>query len=295
MAEPMSDEGPRADSRPIADPPVRCSAMTDDGVLDRYLTAVGLERAAPTMTLLEQLTRRHVARFPFASIGPQLGEPLPLDVDALFDRIVARRRGGYCFEQNGLMFEILGRLGYDTTMVLARVLLSGEEHPPLTHRCAIVELDGRRYLVDVGFGAQGPTTPVLFDPSAPADGRYRIVEREPGEFHLQLAGDDGYTSLYRFDLVRYGASDAEVGHFYSHRHPDATFVNHLVASRVLDDEVRSLRNLELWVVRAGEDERIPIVDAAHLRAVLAEMFDLDVDEDEAERLYAAAAARTRPT
>ncbi len=167
--------------------------MTADGLLDRYLNAVEVEPGAPTMSLLEQLTRRHVARFPFASIGPQLGDPLPLDVDALFDRIVVRRRGGYCFEQNGLMFDILRGLGFDTTMVLARVLLSGADHPPLTHRFTMVTLDDRRYLVDVGFGATGPPTPVLFDPSEPGEGRYRIVECEPGEFHLQLANDDGYT------------------------------------------------------------------------------------------------------
>lgn len=269
--------------------------MTADGLVDRYLDAVGIERSAPTMALLEELTRRHVARFPFASIGPQLGDDLPLDVEALFDRIVVRRRGGYCFEQNGLMFEILGGLGYDTTMVLARVLLSGDEHPGLTHRFTFVDLDGRRYLVDVGFGAPGPPTPVLFDPADPGDGRYRIVEGEPGEFHLQQAGDDGYTSLYRFDLVRYGPSDAELGHFYSHRHPEAVFVNHLVASRILDDEVRSLRNLELWTMRPDGNERVPIVGAAHLHAVLTELFDLGVDEDEADRLFAAAAERSQPS
>ncbi len=269
--------------------------MTANTLLDRYLAVVDVERGGPTMPLLEQLTRRHLERFAFASIGPQLGDALPLDTDSLFDRIVVRRRGGYCFEQNGLMFAILGELGYETTMVLARVLLSGADHPPLTHRFTMVDLDDRRYLVDVGFGAACPPTPVLFDPLGASGGRYRIVEGEPGEFHLQLATDDGYVSLYRFDLVRYGAADAELGHFYSHRHPDAAFVNNLVAARTVDGEVRSLRNLELRITRSGDEQQIAIVDAFHLREVLCEMFDLSVDEAEAERLFATAANRTQPT
>ena len=263
-------------------------------MLGSYLAAIDLEPAPPTMTLLSELTRRHLERFPFASVGPQLGDPLPLDPAALFDRIITRRRGGYCFEQNGLMFEMLTELGYDTTMVLARVLVSGADHPPLTHRFTMVDVDGGRYLVDVGFGAACPPGPVRFDPADPGAGRHRIVEREPGEFHLQLATDGGYVSLYRFDLVRYGPADAELGHFYSHRHPDAGFVNNLVVARILDDEVRSLRNLELRIHRGDDEEQIAISDASHLHELLAGLFDLDVDAAEAVRLYEAAAARARP-
>jgi N-hydroxyarylamine O-acetyltransferase len=268
--------------------------VTGDALLDRYLAGVGIEHGAPTMPLLEDLIRRHLERYAFASIGPQLGDALPLDTESLFDRIVVRRRGGYCFEQNGLMFEILGALGFDTSLVLARVLLSGADHPPLTHRFTMVDLDDRRYLVDVGFGAECPPTPVLFDPSSPGDGRYRIVEGEPGEFHLQLATDDGHVSLYRFDLTRYGEADAELGHFYSHRHPEAAFVNNLVAARIFDGEVRSLRNLELRIRRNDDEQRIAVVDARHLRALLSEMFDLEVDEAEAKRLFAAAVERAQP-
>lgn len=269
--------------------------MTADPLLNRYLAHAEVEHGAPTMGLLEQLTRRHLERFAFASIGPQLGDALPLDADSLFERIVVRRRGGYCFEQNGLMFEILGELGFDTSMVLARVLVSGADHPPLTHRFTMVTLDDRRYLVDVGFGAACPPVPVLFDPSSPGDGRYRIAEGEAGEFHLQLATDDGWISLYRFDMVRYGPADAELGHFYSHRHPDAAFVNNLVAARILNDEVRSLQNLQLRITRSGDEEQIAVVDARQLRELLCELFDLDVDEAEAERLFAAAAERARPS
>jgi N-hydroxyarylamine O-acetyltransferase len=78
------------------------AAITDD-----YLSALGLQRSAPSMALLKNIMRLHLATFPFASIGPRLGESLPLDLPSLHDRIVVRKRGGYCFEQNGLAYEVL--------------------------------------------------------------------------------------------------------------------------------------------------------------------------------------------
>jgi N-hydroxyarylamine O-acetyltransferase len=92
-------------------------------------------------------------------------------------------------------------------------------------------------------------------------------------------------------MVRYSDADCELGHFWSHRHPTATFVNHLVASRILDGEVRSLRNLGLRVVRGQEIDDIAITDGAHLHELLHSMFDIDVSHDEADALFAQVAAR----
>ncbi len=265
--------------------------ISDSDLLNRYLAKVDLEPEPPSLSLLQRIVRRHVELFPFASIGPQLGDELPLDPESLFDRIVVRQRGGYCFEQNGLLFEILSGLGFEVTLVLARVLHDPAAHSPLTHRFTLVDLGHERYLVDVGFGANGPPFPVRFDPSNPGDGPYRIIEHEHGEFHLEIDQAGTYVSLYRFDMVRYGNADCEVGHFYSHRHPGAIFVNNLVASRILDGEVRSLRNLELRVYADGNERHIAVTDETQLRRLLADMFDIDVDQAEAARLFALAAGR----
>ena len=123
--------------------------MTADGLVDRYLDVVGIERSAPTMALLEELTRRHVARFPFASIGPQLGDDLPLDVEALFDRIVVRRRGGYCLRSNS-PFKVsvvcsyfkFATLIYETvtfsTCTLGPALHVEAMSPPMSANCSIM-------------------------------------------------------------------------------------------------------------------------------------------------------------
>ena len=81
------------------------------------------------------------------------------------------------------------------------------------------------------------------------------------------------------------ASEFGLGHFFSHRHPDAGFVNNLVASRILDVEVRSLRNREYRVLRPEGDQVLPIESPQQLHAILLEEFDLTMTEAESHILF----------
>lgn len=265
--------------------------MNRTAIATGYLDALGLQRSTPTLAFLSEITARHVAQFAFCSVGPRLGDELPLDAESLYSRIVLRRRGGYCFEQNGLLFEVLAELGFQVTLYLARVIYDQETHPGLTHRITVVDLDGERHLVDVGFGPLGPRMPISFsgEVSREAERSFRVFPRLAGELHVQTLQDGKWFSLYRFELVRYGPADCELGHFYSHRHPDAAFVRNLVASRILPAEVRSLRNREYWVMTGTGDHKRDVRDPAHLRQLLDEEFDIQVTAAECDDLFAASA------
>jgi N-hydroxyarylamine O-acetyltransferase len=261
--------------------------MQRSDVLATYLEALDVAPAEPSTTLLADIVRRHVALLSFSSVGPRMGDDLPLNTDALLDRIVVRRRGGYCFEQNGLLFEMLDELGFDVTLFLARVVFNREGHPALTHRITVVRLDGADWLVDVGFGPLGPPMPVPMNGDVAADRwrRFRVHILDDGARALEVDRDGAFVPLYRFDLVRFGQADAELGHFYSHRHPQATFVNNLVASRILDDEIRSLRNREYLVLTPTGEERHDVADATDLRRILTEELGIELDEFDAGRLF----------
>lgn len=252
-----------------------------------YLRALDLHTREPDFGLLNDLVARHVATFAFSSVGSLLGEHLPLDFESLYHRIVVQRRGGYCFQHNGLMFGVLEELGFSPTLYLARVIYNQDTHPGLTHRISMVEHEGRNYVLDVGFGPLGPRIPVPMSETDAKDGEkvFRISQRQPGEYHVQVFRDETFFSLYRFELARYGQSDCELGHFYSHRHPDATFVNHLVVSLLLKSETRSLRNLEYSVIKQSGSCTTEVRDSGHLRQLLVGEFGCQVTEAETQRLF----------
>lgn len=256
-------------------------------LLPCYLARLNISPAEPDRVLLERVMSGHLAQLPFASVSVRLGEPMPLALPELLDRLVTRSRGGYCFEHNGLLQPMLEALGFETRLLLARVIYDQDVHPGLTHRLMLVTLEGRPYVVDAGFGPLGPRLPIPLEGAEVQDGwrRFRVSERRPGEFHVQWLKRTAWFSLYRFEIASYGESDCELGHFYSHRHPAAAFVNHLVVARLLPERILSLRNRELRILDAAGESVLPIADAAHLLSLLTGDFGLMVSPTEVRRLF----------
>lgn len=261
--------------------------MHREKMVREYLQALGLEDQRRDLEFLNEINRRHVATFAFSSVGCRLGEDLSLDFASLFERIVLSRRGGYCFEQNGLMFEILEELGFEVELYLARVVYNQDTHPGLTHRVTLVELEGRKYIMDVGFGPLGPRVLVDLSGSETEDGAriFRLAQPGAGEYHMQVLRDGVFFTLYRFELSRYGQADCELGHFYSHKHPNAAFVNHLVVSLILDQETRSLRDLDYWVISDSGTRQQDIGTPEQLERILVEDLGVRVTAEEGRRLY----------
>ena len=256
-------------------------------LLPCYLARLNISPAEPDRVLLERVMSGHLAQLPFASVSVRLGEPMPLALPELLDRLVTRSRGGYCFEQNALLQAMLGALGFETRLLLARVIYDQDIHPGLTHRMMLVMLAGEAHVVDVGFGALGPRRPVPMSGEEIVDGwrRFRVAESRGGEFRLQCLKDGRWFTLYRFELHRYGESDCELGHFYSHRHPAATFVNHLVAARLMPDRILSLRGDALAIQTADGESEARVADAQSLHRLLTTEFALALSMDEAMALH----------
>jgi N-hydroxyarylamine O-acetyltransferase len=131
--------------------------------LEAYLARIGyLGPRAPTLEVLRALTAAHAQAIPFENLDVLLGRRIALDVDALFDKLVRQRRGGYCFEQNGLFLHVLATLGFDVRPLSARVRLDRprSDTPPRTHMFLRVELGNESWLTDVGVGGLSLTAPL---------------------------------------------------------------------------------------------------------------------------------------
>ncbi len=129
--------------------------------LDAYLDRIGLaERPAPTLAGLRAVHRAHLLAIPYDALDIQLKRPVTTDVAASFDKIVRRKRGGWCYEMNGLLGWALGELGFDVTRSTAAVIrasLGGMAEG--NHLVLCVALREGQYLADVGFG-DGPLDPI---------------------------------------------------------------------------------------------------------------------------------------
>ena len=125
--------------------------MTADRI-GAYLERLGFTAPPqPTIEGLRRLHTAHLARVPFENLDIHLGEKILLEPEALVAKIVERRRGGFCYELNGAFSTLLQALGFDVTLLAARVHNAGVLGPPFDHMCLRVDLD-EPWLADVGFG-----------------------------------------------------------------------------------------------------------------------------------------------
>jgi N-hydroxyarylamine O-acetyltransferase len=252
----------------------------DDTVdLDAYFARIGY--AGPrtsTLETLQALHRLHPQTIPFENFNPLLGWPVKLDSASLQHKLVHSRRGGFCYEHNGLFMRVLQQLGYKVVGLGARVLWGRPEDAitPRTHMLMRVELGHVRWLCDVGFGGLTLTTPLQMGNGAQATPHEPFRLQPLAEGYLlqaQLAGE--WKPLYRFDMQRQLPPDYEMAAFYSSRHPASIFVNELMAARTVPEGRHALRNNELsWHGLDGRHERRSLATAAELRQTLDSTFNL---------------------
>ncbi|SOZ38354.1 arylamine N-acetyltransferase family protein [Cupriavidus neocaledonicus] len=270
----------------------------DAAQLDAWLARLGIAAPpSPTLPALDAVLAAHLASIPFENVDPLLRRPVRIDLAAVFDKLVTRRRGGYCFELNTLLSAGLGALGYEVTPLAARVRWGVPDHVTTmtSHMLLRVEVAHRSYLVDVGFG--GPTPFRAMPLSEPADDGfpYRLVPSpvpaSASAFHsydLQARGDAGWIPVYRFDLTPQPPIDFEARNWYVSTHPDSVFLQRLMAARTDDGTRVTLANGEL-AERApdGSVRRTHLPHADAVVQALSERFGIVLDDALRQGLRAA--------
>ncbi|MEU4830536.1 arylamine N-acetyltransferase [Streptosporangium sp. NPDC023615] len=159
--------------------------MTAEMTVEPILRRIG--HRGPANADLETLFALHRAwrqTVPYENLDIQLGRPISLEPDALFDKLVRRRRGGYCYEQNAVLATLLRLVGFRVTMVEAGALraVRGEAMWG-NHNALLVDLDGRRWLADAGIG-DGFVEPLPLREGSHAQGdlTYRLERLDPVSF-----------------------------------------------------------------------------------------------------------------
>jgi N-hydroxyarylamine O-acetyltransferase len=199
--------------------------------LERIGRAGSLEPDAETLADLQE---RHLHTVPFENLSIHLGEPVVLEENGLFDKIVNRRRGGFCYEVNGLFSMLLRTLGYQVTLHAARAATPDGFGPPFDHLALRVATPTSPWpwLVDVGFGSFSDR-PLRLDS--------RGDQRDPaGVFHI-VDEDDGDVVILKNGLPEYRLerrarqlSDFEPTCWWHTTSPKSHFTRSLVCSRLTE-------------------------------------------------------------
>jgi N-hydroxyarylamine O-acetyltransferase len=252
--------------------------VTEGLDLEAYVARIGYDgRLDGTVETLTALHRAHVLSIPFENLDILLGHPIRLDLESLQAKLVHARRGGYCFEQNSLFAAVLERLGFEVTGLAARVRMGDERGTPRTHMILAVDIDGRRWLADVGFGGDTLLDPIRFDDDRPVRQgawSFRLVD-EGAVRVLRGLRADGWLDLYEFTEEPQLAVDFEVGNHYTSTWPRSPFVAKVVVQRSGLDERWMMIEDELRVERPDGTERWSIGSDLERLTVLAERFGLD--------------------
>lgn len=267
--------------------------MPNDYRLQNYLTRIGFSGTArPDLATLIAIHSAHVDAIPFEGLDPLLRRPVKLDLASVQDKLVERRRGGYCFEQNTLLKGALEAIGFKVTGLGARVRwMSPPDSPPgpRTHMLLKVDLPDGPYLADVGFGACLIDSPLQFKTGAEQRtglGTYRLSEAE-GLFMLSAKQPAGWRAMYMFNLEPQLQSDYELGNWFTSTNPAAPFLNVLIVERASRGKRYKLNNRRFVIEARDGDvaEERTLGSPAELGQVLDETFNI-TPPDSIEEIFA---------
>jgi N-hydroxyarylamine O-acetyltransferase len=217
----------------------------------------------PDAESLRALQVAHLLAVPFENLSIHAGQPIILDDDALFTKIVANRRGGFCYEANGLFAALLRALGFEVAMLSAQVAnAEGEFGPDFDHMTLLVTLRdsadfSQRWLVDVGFG-DSFLEPLLLDErgeQGQGSRAYQIVSDGAHLVLMQRDEGDQWKALYLFTLQPYGYADYAEMCRYHQTSPESHFTRSRICSRATEDGRITLSDMRfITTSRSGADQ-----------------------------------------
>ncbi len=250
--------------------------------LDAYFARIGISPVtARTRATLDAIAAAHVQAIPFENLDVLRGVPIRLEIDAIVDKLVHARRGGYCFEQNTLLLHVLDQLGFAPRPYSARVRIgrTRDYTPARTHLFVGVELDGEPWMVDVGVGGLSPTCALRLGTSEPQVTPHetrRFVHEDGRWFHQARLGET-WVDVCEFTLEEMPEIDRIVGNWYTSAHPGSHFKSRLTVARALPEGRRAtILNQELTLrAKDGRGDTRELRTPDELLAVLREHFGLE--------------------
>ena len=252
--------------------------------LDAYFARIGYHGPRePTLDVLRALHALHPAAIPFEAIDVLLGVGVDLAPAAVDAKLIGRRRGGGCFEQNGLFKRALVALGFEVENLIARVRWmqpAGAAPQPRGHMALRVTVDGERWLVDVGFGGCVMTAPIRFDShDAQATPHEACRLTDLGrEVRQEVQLPEGWTTTYDLSKEVQAEVDYEPANWFAATHPNSLFRATLIVARTTPQARYALLNNRLTIRWHGLEPERHVFGVEDLAHALESCFGLPVED-----------------
>ena len=244
-----------------------------------YLTRMNFSASVqPDAETLHGLHLAHLLTIPFENLDIGLNQPIQLSEEALWDKIILRKRGGFCYELNGLFAWLLKQIGFDVTYLNARVFnREGKLGIDFDHLALLVKIpqEPTRWLADVGFG-DSFTEPLSFEMgNEQVQGlrSYRLEQTTEGYITWQKNYDGTWERQYFFDLQPHNFPDEyEAACLYHQTSPKSSFTRASIISRATPEGRISLEDGSLIITTHGQREERRVPDREEYQALLKEHF-----------------------
>ena len=243
-----------------------------------YLSRIGIDGPpiAPDEESLRVLQRQHLLTVPFENLDIHWKRPITIDTGNFYNKIVVDRRGGFCYELNGLFNELLQAIGFQTRLVSARVFNSTDFGPEFDHAAIIVTLGELEYIADVGFGdfTAEPLRFVTDLEQRDREGVFTIFEVDHRIFEIGKKTGDVWAPRYKFaDLARDLSGFAAMCDFQQYS-PDSHFTKGKVCSLMTADGRKTLTDSKFIVTRDGLKEEHAIESEQEFDRILQAEFGI---------------------
>jgi N-hydroxyarylamine O-acetyltransferase len=252
--------------------------------LDAYFERIRYGGAGtPNFETLSGILSAHTESIPFENLDVLLGRPIKLDIESLSDKIVKRRRGGYCFEHVTLFAAAIEQLGFKPVRHTARATLAApRSQAPRTHMFVSVDLPEGVFIVDPGFGGLAPRflVPLSDKRALEIDGVSHWMVRDGIYWTLRAQVGDSVVDSWSSTMEPDNLVDFDLGNYYISTHPNSPFVNRLMLRSFKNPKIMSVMNRDVTVRTDSHVETFQLTDRSSLRNLVNEYLGFDLPEIE---------------
>ena len=248
----------------------------------KYLNRLGIESTnfAPELENLQLLQKKHLLRVPFENLDIHWKRPIILDTKKFYKKIIGQQRGGFCYELNGLFFELLNEVGFQSKLISARVSTgNGNFSAEYDHLTIISKVDDLEYLVDVGFGAftAEPLKFVLNEEQTDQNGTFLIRKFDDEYFEVVKKEGNDWNSEFIFkDLGRDLAEFSEMCNFHQTSH-ESHFTRGKVCSLMFENGRKTLTDKKFMITENGQKKELDVHSDEEFNRILEREFGIKQD------------------